>query len=56
VAEFEKRIADHDAAAQPRLDFAPISLTALAEDFQTVWSAPATDARLKKRPPTSAMP
>ena len=49
VAEFEKRIADHDAAAQPRLDLAPISFTALAKDFQTVWSAPTTDARLKKR-------
>jgi hypothetical protein len=49
VAEFEKRIADHDAAVQPRLDLAPISFTALAEDFQSVWSAPTTDARLKKR-------
>jgi hypothetical protein len=49
VAEFEKRIADHDAAAQPRHDLAPISFTTLAEDFQTVWSAPTTDARLKKR-------
>jgi DNA invertase Pin-like site-specific DNA recombinase len=49
VAEFEKRIADHDAAAQPRSDLASISFTALAEDFRTVWSAPTTDARLKKR-------
>ena len=40
---------DHDAAAQPRSDLAPISFTALAEDFRTVWSAPTTDARLKKR-------
>src|SRR6185437_13970802 len=39
VAEFEKRIADHDVAAQPRLDLASISFTALAEDLQTVWSA-----------------
>src|SRR5690242_13335702 len=49
VAEFETRIADHDAAAQPRLVLASISFTALAEDLQTVWSAPTTDARLKKR-------
>jgi hypothetical protein len=49
VVEFERRIADHDAAAQPRSDLAPISFTALAEDFRTVWSAPTTDARLKKR-------
>jgi hypothetical protein len=49
VAEFEKRIIDHDAAAQPRLDLEPISFTALADDLQTVWSAPTTDARLKKR-------
>jgi DNA invertase Pin-like site-specific DNA recombinase len=48
VAEFEKRITDHDAAAQPRLDLEPISFTALAEDLQTV-AAPTTDARLKKR-------
>src|SRR5690349_15172404 len=34
VAEFEKRIADHDAAAQPRYNLASISFTALAEDFQ----------------------
>jgi hypothetical protein len=49
VTEFEKRIADHDAAAQPRSDLVSISFTALAEDFRTVWSAPTTDARLKKR-------
>ena len=33
----------------PRPDLAPISFAALAEDLQTVWSAPTTDARLKKR-------
>jgi hypothetical protein len=49
VAEFEQRIADHDATAQPRLNLAPISFTALAGDLQTVWSAPTTDARRKKR-------
>jgi DNA invertase Pin-like site-specific DNA recombinase len=49
VAEFEKRIADHDATAQPRLDLSLTSFAALAEDFQAVWSAPTTDARLTKR-------
>ena len=49
VAEFEARIADHDAVATPRVDIAPISLMALADDLQAVWMAPTTDARLKKR-------
>jgi DNA invertase Pin-like site-specific DNA recombinase len=49
VAAFEARIADHDAVVIPRSDIAPISLTALADDLHTVWSAPTTDARLKKR-------
>ena len=48
VATCEARITDHDAAA-PRPALAPVSLGALAEDLQAVWSAPTTDARLKKR-------
>ncbi len=48
VAACETRIADHDAAA-PRPALVPVSLSALAEDLQAVWSAPTTDARLKKR-------
>jgi hypothetical protein len=48
VAACETRIADHDAAA-PRPAHAPASFDALAEDLQAVWSAPTTDARLKKR-------
>ena len=48
VAACETRIADHDAAA-PRPALAPVSFDALAEDLQAVWSAPTTDARLKKR-------
>jgi DNA invertase Pin-like site-specific DNA recombinase len=48
VAACETRIADHDAAA-PRPALAPVSFEALAEDLQAVWSAPTTDARLKKR-------
>ena len=49
VAEFEARIADHDAVATPHVDIAPVSLMALADDLQAVWMAPTTDARLKKR-------
>ena len=48
VAACETRIAEPDAAT-PRPTPAPISLSALAEDLQGVWSAPTTDARLKKR-------
>lgn len=49
AAEIEKRIVEHDAAAPRRPDLTPISFAALAEDLQAVWSAPTTDARLKKR-------
>ena len=48
VAEVEGKIAAHDAAmAAPAAD--PASLATLAADLKTVWSAPTTDARLKKR-------
>lgn len=49
VAACEARIADHDAKAPPRCDLAPISFGALAGNLPAVWSAPTTDARLKKR-------
>ena len=49
VAEVEGRIADHDAAAPRRPALEPISFAALAEDLEAVWTAPTTDARLKKR-------
>jgi hypothetical protein len=48
VAACETRIADHNAAV-PGPTLAPISSGALAEDLHAVWSAPTTDARLKKR-------
>ena len=48
VATCEARIAEHDAATPPPVP-APISFDGLAGDFQAVWAAPATDARLKKR-------
>jgi DNA invertase Pin-like site-specific DNA recombinase len=48
VAEVENKIAAHDAAMPPAaIDLA--SLGVLAANLQTVWSAPTTDARLKKR-------
>jgi DNA invertase Pin-like site-specific DNA recombinase len=49
VAEVERRIADHDAAAPRRPGLEPVSFAALAEDLAAVWAAPTTDARLKKR-------
>ena len=49
IAEVEEKIAEHDAATTPRSKTMPPSLTALADDLSAVWSAPTTDARLKKR-------
>jgi DNA invertase Pin-like site-specific DNA recombinase len=48
VAEVEGRIAAHDAAT-PAVAIDPVLLGMLASDLKTVWSAPTTDARLKKR-------
>lgn len=48
VAEVESKIATHDAATvSPAAD--PVSLAMLAADLKSVWTAPSTDARLKKR-------
>jgi hypothetical protein len=49
TAAIEQRIAEHDAAAPPRRPTTPISFADLAKDLGAVWSAPTTDARLKKR-------
>jgi len=49
VAELERRLARHDAAAPPPAATPPVSFAALAEDLQAVWAAPTTDGRLKKR-------
>lgn len=49
VADIEQRIGAHDAAASPAAGLPTMSLATLSEDFRTVWSAPTTDARLKKR-------
>jgi DNA invertase Pin-like site-specific DNA recombinase len=48
VAEVEGKIAAHDAAkSTPIIDSG--SLATLAVDLKSVWTAPTTDARLKKR-------
>jgi DNA invertase Pin-like site-specific DNA recombinase len=47
AAEVEGKIAAHDAAVAPTVD--PVSLATLAVDLNSIWSAPTTDARLKKR-------
>ena len=43
------RIAAHDAATPEPSPLSATHLTALAGDLRAVWSAPTTDARLKKR-------
>src|SRR5216683_2351862 len=48
AAEVEGRIAMHDAA-KPAPIADPASLGVLASNLKTVWDAPTTDARLKKR-------
>ncbi len=48
VGACETRVAEHDAVA-PRPALPSIALETLAADLQDVWSAPTTDARLKKR-------
>ena len=48
AAEVEGRIAVHGATTPtPAAD--PASFVALAADLKSVWTAPSTDARLKKR-------
>jgi hypothetical protein len=49
VGEIEQRIAGHDAAAPQQVDPGLLPFATLAQDLRTVWAAPETDARLKKR-------
>ena len=49
VAEVETRIAQHDASTTPPPDAQSLSLASLADNLAAVWTAPSTDARLKKR-------
>lgn len=48
VTGIEDRIAPHDAATHRR-EVDPMCFAELAQDLETVWTAPGTDARLKKR-------
>jgi DNA invertase Pin-like site-specific DNA recombinase len=48
VAEIEGKVAAHDAATVTAV-VDPATLATLAADLRTVWSAPSTDSRLKKR-------
>lgn len=48
VTDVEAKISGHDAVAPSRAE-APLTLTSLAGDLRAVWTAPTTDARLKKR-------
>jgi DNA invertase Pin-like site-specific DNA recombinase len=48
AAQVEAKIAAHDAA-MPVASVDPLTLGLLATNLKTVWSAPTTDARLKKR-------
>ena len=49
VDEIESKIASHDAATPEPSPPLATQITALAGDLRAVWSAPTTDARLKKR-------
>ena len=49
VAEVEAKVAAHDAATPARDAATPVSLSGLADDLRSVWRAPTTDARLRKR-------
>lgn len=49
VGEIESKIAAHEAMTSEPSPLSAAHITALAGDLKTVWAAPATDARLKKR-------
>jgi DNA invertase Pin-like site-specific DNA recombinase len=49
VGEIETRIAAHDASTPQSSSLSTSCITTLAADLKAVWSAPTTDARLKKR-------
>src|SRR5262249_18064309 len=49
VAEVETKITEHQAVTLPRSAKSSASFASLANDLKAVWSAPTTNARLKKR-------
>ena len=48
-AEMEAKLAAQESASAKRQGPPPASFAALAEDLESVWKAPTTDVRLKKR-------
>jgi DNA invertase Pin-like site-specific DNA recombinase len=49
VRALELRIEEHEGRQPPSAPASPEEFERLAEDLETVWNAPSTDARLKKR-------
>jgi hypothetical protein len=49
VGEIEARIAAHDGSTPDRASLSCTDIAELATDLKAVWTAPQTDARLKKR-------
>lgn len=49
VGDAEAKVAAHDAAVPARTEATPPSFAMVAHDLSAVWTAPTTDARLKKR-------
>lgn len=49
VGEIEDKIAAHEATVPKQSQLLPTDIAALGANLQSVWSAPTTDARLKKR-------
>lgn len=49
VGEIEARMAAYDTSTSPASALSPTDLAALTSNLRAVWSAPTTDARLKKR-------
>jgi hypothetical protein len=49
VGEIEGKIAAHDASTPEPSSLSSADLNAISANLQTVWAAPTTDARLKKR-------
>jgi DNA invertase Pin-like site-specific DNA recombinase len=49
VGAIEAKIAEHDVSTPEPSHLSPNHIAALAADLKTVWLAPTTDARLKKR-------
>jgi len=49
VGEIETRIAAHDGSTPDRASLSCADIAELATDLKAVWTAPQTDARLKKR-------